>query len=259
MSRRSAPVRTQTTPGIFSAARRVDRDDAPVRDRAAQHLPVQHARHEHVADELRLPAELLAGVAARCGAADLRLRPSTVVVIERRRAPRPPRGIRDSRYSGRGCRPGCAGSPPRSRARREASRALTVSSIPGVQKPHWRRRVPGERLLEALELGLLGESFDRRHLPPCRVGGEVAARADREGRRRGRCRRRRPAPRTSVFAPVRARRVAEEVEQELLRRDVAGDRRSVDAKRDLHRALPRARELSLPGRPSIPPRTRPGT
>jgi hypothetical protein len=52
--------------------RGVDRDDAPVRDRAAQDLAVQHPRHDQVADEVRLPARLLARVAARHRAADLR-------------------------------------------------------------------------------------------------------------------------------------------------------------------------------------------
>ena len=53
---------------------RVDRDDPAVRDRAAQHSPVQHARHEDVTDELRLAAQLLACVAPRLRSADLRPR-----------------------------------------------------------------------------------------------------------------------------------------------------------------------------------------
>ncbi len=51
--------------------RRVDRDDAAMRDWAPQDPPVQHPRHDHVADELRLPAKLLLRVAARFRGADL--------------------------------------------------------------------------------------------------------------------------------------------------------------------------------------------
>jgi hypothetical protein len=51
---------------------RVDRDDAAMRDRAPQDTAVQHSRHEHVADELRLAAQLLARVTARARHADLR-------------------------------------------------------------------------------------------------------------------------------------------------------------------------------------------
>ena len=49
---------------------RVDGDDPRVRDRRAQHLPVRHARHDDVAREQRLAAQLLGGVPARDGAAD---------------------------------------------------------------------------------------------------------------------------------------------------------------------------------------------
>ena len=49
---------------------RVHGYDAGMRERGAQHLPVQHARHDHVADELGLPAELLLRVLARRGVAD---------------------------------------------------------------------------------------------------------------------------------------------------------------------------------------------
>ena len=40
--------------------------------------------------------------------------------------------------------------------------------------------MPGEGLLEPLELGPLGEPLDRRHLAARRVDGEEAARADRQ-------------------------------------------------------------------------------
>jgi len=60
--------------GQLLRSRGVDRDDPAVRDRATQHLPVEHARHEQVADELRLAAQLLARVAPWVGAADLRPR-----------------------------------------------------------------------------------------------------------------------------------------------------------------------------------------
>ena len=51
--------------------RGVDRDDAGVRERAAEGLPVQHARNDDVPDELRLAAELLVRVPARVRAPDL--------------------------------------------------------------------------------------------------------------------------------------------------------------------------------------------
>ena len=75
-------MRTQTTPGIRSAADGVDRDDAAVGDGAAEHLPVQHPRHEHVPDELRPAGELLGRVEPGLAAADLAARPG---LPERRR------------------------------------------------------------------------------------------------------------------------------------------------------------------------------
>ncbi len=50
----------------------VDRRDPRVRDRAAQDPAVQHPRHEQVADELGLAAELLVCIEPRVRAADLR-------------------------------------------------------------------------------------------------------------------------------------------------------------------------------------------
>ena len=85
------------------------------------------------------------------------------------------------------------------------------------------RGVAGERLLEPLELGPLGEPLDRRHLAPARVGGEVAARADRQAVDEHRAR----AADLDVARALRAgqpERVAEEVEQQLLRLDLAHDR-----------------------------------
>ncbi len=46
-------------------SRSVDRDDSRVRDRAAKDTTVQHPRHEEIAGELGLSAELLPGVKAR--------------------------------------------------------------------------------------------------------------------------------------------------------------------------------------------------
>ncbi len=50
---------------------RVDRDDARVRHRRAQHLAVQHPRQHDVARELGLAAQLLGRVATGSGDADL--------------------------------------------------------------------------------------------------------------------------------------------------------------------------------------------
>jgi hypothetical protein len=50
---------------------RVDRRDAGVGKRAAQDLAVEHARHLHVPDVLRLTGELLAAVLAWPRGADL--------------------------------------------------------------------------------------------------------------------------------------------------------------------------------------------
>ena len=97
----------------------VDRDDARVRHRRAQHLAVQHPRQHDVARELRLAAQLLGRVAARSRAADLTRRGS---LNDAHRAPprsrARPRGCHGSPCSGRGCPRARAGSPPRRRARR---------------------------------------------------------------------------------------------------------------------------------------------
>ena len=65
-------MRTQTTPGRRSAAEVSIEAIRAVGDRAPQHLAVQHPRDEQVADELRLAAQLLACVASRLRAADVR-------------------------------------------------------------------------------------------------------------------------------------------------------------------------------------------
>src|SRR5262249_54826898 len=117
----------------------VDRDDAPVRDRAAQHAPVEHAREEEVAGELRLSAQLLARIAAWSRDADLRAG---------RRLP-------DGRGHAMPASSATASTMPRYPVQRQrlparlrlissslsssplSSSELTVSSMPGVQKPHW--------------------------------------------------------------------------------------------------------------------------
>src|SRR5262249_22729043 len=63
--------------------------------------------------------------------------------------------------------------------------ALLEQRADGEQHPRrakaaLERGVAGEDLLEAGELRPLGETFDRRHRLTVSVGGEVAARADRQ-------------------------------------------------------------------------------
>ena len=53
----SAAVMTACTPGRASAARRVDRADAAVRDRAAQDHGMQRVRARHIVDELAAAAQ----------------------------------------------------------------------------------------------------------------------------------------------------------------------------------------------------------
>ena len=72
MSARSAPVSTQTTPGIFSAAEVSIETMRPCATGLRSTLPCSIRGTTQVADELRLPAGLLARVAARHRAADLR-------------------------------------------------------------------------------------------------------------------------------------------------------------------------------------------
>ncbi len=103
------PVRTQTTPGMRLGRRRVDRArSARAATGAAQDLPVQHPRHDDVADELGLPAQLLVAVPARRSSGRApRRSPSgadgaTLIAPARG----PPRGSPGSRCSGRGCRRG---------------------------------------------------------------------------------------------------------------------------------------------------------
>src|SRR3954447_26165575 len=98
----------------------------------------------------------------------------------------------------------------------------------------------GESVLAPLELGPLGEPFDRRDLAPARDDCEVTARADREAVDEDRA----CAADLHVARALRAgkpERVAEDVEQQLLRLDLPHDGSSVEATGELHRALhPRA-------------------
>ena len=151
-------MRTQTTPGSALGGRGVDRDDPPVGDRAPQHLAVQHPRDEQVADELRLAAQLLARVASRLRAADVRS------------------GLRERPWScGRELGDGLE-DPPVPGAAAEVpgevvldlllAAELAVLEQSGDGQQHARRAeaalqrgVPSEGVLESLELGPLGETL----------------------------------------------------------------------------------------------------
>src|SRR5207253_7019202 len=118
---------------------RVDGQHLCVGERGAQHLSVHHPRHDDVPDELGRAAELLLRVTPRYRPADVReLRAlddrhaltsassataSTIAwyPVQRQRLPARPRRI-----------------PSRESARPSSSRNFAVSSIPPVQKPHWR-------------------------------------------------------------------------------------------------------------------------
>ena len=114
-----------------------------------------------------------------------------------------------------------------------SSSARAVSSIPGVQKPHWspwhsmNPRCTGSRTPSTSRCSTVWTSW------PSAIGGEHGARLHRlavvqddAGAAVG-----------GVAAPVRAGQaelVAEEVDQQHPRLDVAGDQLAVDRDRDLH-------------------------
>ena len=62
---------TECTPSISRAALVSMREDAPMRDRAAENLRVQHAGHAHIVDVFGAARHLGAGFEARQAAAHL--------------------------------------------------------------------------------------------------------------------------------------------------------------------------------------------
>ena len=99
---------------------------------------------------------------------------------------------------------------------------MTVSSIPGVQKPHWSAAWRVKASSSRANSGSLGQPLDRRHLAAVRVRGEIAAGADGQ-----------PVDEhgagaadldvAGALGAGQAEPVAEQVEQQLLRLDVADD------------------------------------
>src|SRR5581483_9888296 len=129
---------------------------------------------------------------------------------------------------------------------------------PGRAEAALERGMAGEGVLEPRELRSLGEALDRRHLAAGGVDREVAARADRQAVDQHRARAA-DLDVAGALRPGQAERVAEEVEQQLLRLDLADDALAVDATGELHRALRRRASPAAARRPSTPRRTRPGT
>ena len=176
----------------------------------------------------------------------------------RPRARRRPRGSPGTRCSGRGCPARLcliSSSPPSSPC---SSSAVTVSSMPGVQKPHCSAACRVKASSSRSNSGRSARPSIVVTLFPVGVGGEVAARADGEAvDQDGAC-----AAHLHVARALGAgqpERVAEEVEQQLLRREVADDLAAVDATGELHRGLRRRARPAAARRPSTRRRTRRGT
>ena len=97
-----------------------------------------------------------------------------------------------------------------------------------------------ERLLHRVQLPVLGEPLDRRHLAPVRLDGEHRARLDRlavEQDRAGAARRRVAAD----VRPGQAEALAQDVDEELPRLDLELVPRAVDRDRDLSHDFPPSR------------------
>ena len=153
---RSAPVRTATTPGMASAAavsiatmracgsglRRTLPWSMPGHARCRRRRPPRRraSRPRRRAPSIGRPGrpDGRRGRVVRRGAVVLSLVGAALASRPRRtRAPRPRRGWRGSPCSGRGCRPARGGRRRPRRGRRPRAGRAIVSTIAGVQKPHW--------------------------------------------------------------------------------------------------------------------------
>ena len=167
----SAAVSTATTPGSARGRRGVDGGDPRATACSAAttlpcSMPGQRASRRRSAARPRpCPRSRGApGAARRPGAPSLARPRATATVMAAdppprppRRTPRPRRGSWCSRCSGTGCRPAPCGSPPGSAAGRARSRPSAVSSMPGVQKPHWAAAVAQEALLQRVRASPPGD------------------------------------------------------------------------------------------------------
>ena len=203
MSSRSRAGQHADDAGHRLGARDVDRDDAGVRRRAAQHLAVEHARARPCRRRTRPRRAASRAPSSRCSE-----RPTcgAAVRVGRRRSRRGhpgelADGLDDALVAGAaaevaGERAAHSAALVRSPA---ASSDETVSSMPGGAEAALQRGVAHERILEPRELRLLGQPLDRRHVPAVGLHGERAAGADGLAVERAPCRRRTPARRTSAW------------------------------------------------------------
>ena len=177
----SAPVSTQTTPGIASAARVSIETMRACGDRAAQHLAVQHPRQHDVAHELRprraasraRPGAAPSGrpAARRSGSRSSVLTPSTPAMLAD--------GLEDApvaRAAAEVAARARGGSPRSSPSSPAASSDAMVSSIPPVQKPHctaaWRVNASSS----GTNSRLLAQPLDRQHVAPVGVARRACSR-----------------------------------------------------------------------------------
>ena len=247
-------MRTQTTPGTSLGGRGVDRGDPAVGDRTAQHLAVEHPRNQQVADELGFAPQLLARVPPRVRPADVRSRLGNG---RGHACCELGDGLEDAPVAGAAAE--IAGQSVLDLLL-AAELALLEQRVDGQEhagraEAALQRGVTGESVLQPGELRPFGEAFDRRHVLSVGIRGQVAARADGKPVHEHRA----CAAHLHVARALGAgqpERVPEEIEQQLLRREVADDLAAVDATGELHRRLRRRARPDAARRPSTPRRTR---
>ena len=170
-SRRDRPrCRPRRRPAALARGRDVDALQRAVRDDAAHERDVQHPRQLHIVHEHRAAGEQARVFVAADAAAERRRSPSDVRTSDsafagtracpRRSAPRA--RCAGSRCSGRDSPRSRRESPARSGVGLSRRNAVSVISMPGVQKPHCRPCASSKRGLQRIQLAVRRRPGSRR-------------------------------------------------------------------------------------------------